>query len=279
MNWFDDVFGLVEDDPIIVAAVAVFFPPIGPTQSVPQTSATESASGAQHPGQDAGPPVVRPPVQPAQSVPPLVTGEIVGLAAALRAANPVVDQDMWLPALTPAMLKAKIITPRRIAAFLGQISQEAGPGFHEVTENLNYTHAYRICQVFPSEFPTQALASAYVSQPEKLADVCYAHKLGNGGPESSWRFRGRGLIQLTGRDEYSAFAKWAAMTIDAAADYAATPEGAAASACWYWTWKSLNTFADSWDLATVTRRVNGSAMEGHADRVAMAKAALTVLGG
>lgn len=205
---------------------------------------------------------------------------MASLRAAILAADPSVDLDAWVPALTPPMLKANIATPWRIAAFIGQVSQEAGTGFCRIAEDLNYTHASRICAVFPKEFNTLAQAASYVRQPEKLANACYAGKLGNGGPATGdgWRFRGRGLIQVTGRDQYAAFARWCGMDIDAAAEYAQTIEGAAASACWFWTHKSLNPFADRWDLASITRRINGNAMEGHAERVAMAAAALKALG-
>lgn len=225
------------------------------------------------------------PALPKPSVPKLggsISADILpGLAAALYAANPRVDQALWLPALSAPMRTAGLITPRRIAAFLGQVSQEAGAGFRELQENLSYTHPERIHAVFPDEFPTIASAAAYVGQPQKLASLCYAHKLGNGGPATGdgWRFCGRGLIQLTGRSEYSQFAAAIGQSVEDAAAFAVTPQGAAASACWYWTSRKLNPFADAWDLAAITRHINGSAMEGHAERVAMAEAALHTFGG
>jgi predicted chitinase len=221
-----------------------------------------------------------PAVPPAALPPPSGTLAIAGLDRALRAANPKVDQSVWLPALTEAMAGAGLTSPKRIAAFLGQVSQEAGPGFHATQENLSYTHADRIRAVFPSEFPTVEAAEPYVNAPQKLADACYAHKLGNGGPDTGdgWRFCGRGLIQITGRTEYAQFAESIGRSLEDAAAFAATPEGAAASACWFWTSRNLSPFADSWDLASVTRRVNGNAMEGHAERVAMSEAALKAVG-
>ena len=204
------------------------------------------------------------------------------LVAALRAAAPdlrAAEAVAWAIALAAPMRTAGITTPRRIAGFIGQCAVESD-GFTSTAENLCYSHAVRICAVWPSRFPTEAAAAAYVNAPEALANNVYADRMGNGLPESGdgWRFRGLGLIQITGRDEYAAFAASIGRTIDAAAAWAATPDGAAASATWFWGWKALNRLADAWDLLTLTRRINGG-LTGLADRQRACTAAYTALGG
>jgi putative chitinase len=204
------------------------------------------------------------------------------LVAALRAAAPnlrTADAAMWARVLADPMRAADITTPRRIAGFAGQCAVESD-GFTTTAENLRYSHAARICAVWPSRFPTEAAAAAYVNAPEALANSVYANRMGNGPPDSGdgWRFRGLGLIQITGREEYAAFAASIGRPIDAAAAWAATPEGAAASATWFWSWKALNRAADAWDLMTLTRRINGGLI-GLADRQRACTAAFAVLEG
>jgi putative chitinase len=200
-------------------------------------------------------------------------------AAVLRAAAPHADPTTWLPALQAAFDKWGLNTPRRVAAALGQFSVEAGDDFGEVVENLNYTHVLRICQVWPNEFPTPADATPYVANPEKLANRAYAERLGNGTEASGdgWRFRGRGLIQLTGRDEYTAFAGAQGMSVDDASAWCETPAGAAMSGCWYLATRGCLELADAWMIKSITLRVNGSAMLGLNDRIAASNAALAVM--
>lgn len=204
-----------------------------------------------------------------------------GLSAALGAAAPHADQSVWVPALNAAFARFDFSTARRVSGAIGQFVAEAGDGFSEIVENLNYTHASRICQVFPDEFPTLDSAQTAVGNPEVLANICYAHKLGNGDAASGdgWKYRGRSLIQLTGRDEYTAFATAVGMSPEDASAYAATPEGAAVAGCWYLSSRGCLPLLDSWSLAAVTITVNGRAMEGYSTRVAAANSALRALGG
>ncbi len=201
-------------------------------------------------------------------------------AAVLRAAAPQADPAVWLSPLQAAFDKCSVNTSRRIAAALGQFAVEAGPGFSEIIENLNYTHAVRICAVFPSEFPTLEDATPCVADPEGLANRAYANKNGNGDAASGdgWRFRGRGLIQITGRDPYTAFGAAQGMTADDAATWCETPSGAAMSGCWYLASRGCLDLADGWLLKSITLRVNGSAMLGLSDRIAASNAALRALG-
>jgi putative chitinase len=174
--------------------------------------------------------------------------------------------------------KANIIAPRCVAAFLGQCAHESG-GFRAIEEDLSYSAA-RLCQVWPSRFPTQEAAEACALQPEALANRVYANRLGNGDEASGdgWRFRGRGLIQITGRAAYESFAKTMGMTLDQAVEHATTLAGAADSAAWFWTENDLNALAACWSIDLLTRKINGG-LEGAAERNRLCEAALYVLGG
>lgn len=205
---------------------------------------------------------------------------MLDITAALAAAAPGADPAIWIPALTTAFNDNDMMTPRRDAAALGQFSVEAGPAFKEISENLFYTSVARICAVFPREFLTLASATGYTANPEALANRAYAGKLGNGDEASGdgWRYRGRGLIQITGLDDYTAFAATVGMTAADASAWCETPEGAAASACWYWTANNLNALADQWQLTAITKAVNGAAREGLLTRIAASNRALAAFG-
>jgi putative chitinase len=204
-----------------------------------------------------------------------------GLDAALRLVAPRLsnaDRAGWIAVLGAPLRKAQIVAPRCVAAFLGQCAHESG-GFRELEENLSYSAA-RLCQVWPNRFPTQEVAEACASQPEALANRVYANRMGNGDEASGdgWRFRGRGLIQITGRAAYESFAKAVGMTLDQAVAHAATLAGAADSAAWFWTENGLNTLAARWSIDLVTRKINGG-LEGAAERNRLCEAALHALGG
>jgi len=201
------------------------------------------------------------------------------LRAALAEIAPSVDFDVWLSPLADGFAAAAISTPQRIAAALGQFVAEAGEDFGELRENLNYTHAQHIHDVFPREFPTLEEAALAVGNPELLGDKVYAGRMGNGGEESGdgYCFRGAGLLQLTGREEITPWADSIGMTPEAAADWAGTPAGAASSACWYWSTRNLNQLADAWSIQAITLRVNGSAMLAAERRLAVSNAALAAI--
>ena len=203
------------------------------------------------------------------------------LARALGSTLPGVETRIWVPALIAAFTRFDMVKPRRMAAAIGQFSIEAGTSFHETVEDLNYATAARIHTVFPGKCPTVAAAEPYVHSPERLANHVYAGRLGNGDEASGdgWRFRGRGLIQLTGRAEYSEFAEAIGKTPEAASDYCESPEGAAVSGCWYLSSRQCLPLADAWHNDDITRRVNGRAMLGAARRAATANALLAALGG
>jgi predicted chitinase len=212
---------------------------------------------------------------------PSVTSTIPSFAAALHSTAHGVNTQVWVSALTSGFSQFGISTNKRIAAAIGQFLVEAGANFQEIIEVLTYTHASRLVQIFPNEFPTEAAAAPYVNNPEALGNKVYANKLGNGDEASGdgYRFRGRGLIQLTGRDEYTEFGATVNMTAEQAAAYCETPIGAATSGCWYLSSRGCIPYADSWNLAKITLLVNGRAMTDHAKRVAYSNAMLSALGG
>ncbi|MBW8684583.1 glycoside hydrolase family 19 protein [Chitinophaga rhizophila] len=166
--------------------------------------------------------------------------------------------QQYLPYLNQEMPVYQINTPARSSAFLAHLAHESGQ-FSVVTENLNY-RADRLLKVFPKYFPDMAVAQAYAGKPDRIANRVYGNRMGNGDESSGdgWRFRGRGLIQLTGRKTYSDCSK--ALTGDRktfldAPDLLTTPQYAVASACWFWTvYKGLNQVADEPDAWSTTYR-------------------------
>ena len=163
----------------------------------------------------------------------------------------------WHNALQQLLPDYGIDTPHRLAAFLAQCAHESG-NFVFIKENLNYRWQ-SLRKVFPKYFPTDQIAQQYEKQPEKIANRVYANRMGN-GPEDSgdgWKFCGRGLIQVTGRDNYSWFAASLDISPEEASEYMETFEGAAQSACWFWETNNLNQWADRGDIVTLTKRING----------------------
>jgi predicted chitinase len=206
---------------------------------------------------------------------------IPGLGNALTAVAPHINASVWLPALSAAFTKYSMLTNKRMAAAIGQFLVEAGSSFQEVVENLRYTSATRIAAVFPREFASAAEAQPYVNNPVAFANRVYANRLGNGDEASGdgYRFCGRGLIQLTGRNEYTQFGATLGMTPEQTSSYLETPEGAAMSGCWYLSENGCLPLADTWDISSITRRVNGTGMEGAAQRLSYSNAVLQRLGG
>lgn len=165
----------------------------------------------------------------------------------------------------------------RIACFIAQIAHESG-SFNYMEENLNYS-AKGLLGVFKKYFPTEELAKQYERQPEKIASRVYANRMGN-GPEDSkegFKFKGRGLIQLTGKDNYTKFAKSMEMSIDEAVEYTKTVKGAVESAAWFWGTNKLNDLCDKKDFLTLTKRINGGTI-GLESRIEHYKVALAELG-
>lgn len=175
------------------------------------------------------------------------------------------DADRWLDPLNAALDAWDIDTPDRAAMFLAQCAHESG-GFRRLVENLNYTAA-QLLRTWPNRFTAED-AAAMALQPEKIAERAYGGRMGNAaeGGGDGWRFRGRGIIQLTGRENYRLAGQ--ALGIDATGnpEQLAEPATAAQAAGWYWRTNGCNELADAGDYAGITRRINGG-MNGWDDRV------------
>ena len=134
-------------------------------------------------------------------------------------------------------------------------------------------------KIFSKYFPTADLAAQYANKPERIANRIYANRMGN-GPEISgdgYKYCGRGLIQLTGKDNYTFFAGSLNIPVEEASDYLATFEGATQSACWFWEQNNLNRFADANDVKGLTKAINGGYI-GLEDRISHTEHALHILG-
>jgi putative chitinase len=164
--------------------------------------------------------------------------------------------EKWLISLQFTCDKYNINTPDRIAGFLAQVGHESG-GFRFTVENLNY-RAEALTRVWPTRFPP-GIAESYAMQPERIANRAYCDRMGNGDEASGdgWKYRGRGLIQLTGKDNYAAFSLAADNEALVKPDLVAEPELAALSAGWFWSENGLNELADNRDIVGMTKRING----------------------
>jgi len=189
--------------------------------------------------------------------------------------NPHIDH--WHEALDQLLDDYDINTPLRVAHFVAQCAHESG-NFVFIKENLNYKAA-SLQKIFGKYFPTPELAQQYANRPERIANRIYANRMGN-GPETSgdgFRYCGRGLIQLTGKDNYTFFAGSLDIPVEEASDYLATFEGAAQSACWFWEQNNLNRLADAGDIKGLTRAINGGYI-GLEDRCNHYEHALHIMG-
>jgi putative chitinase len=189
------------------------------------------------------------------------------------------DPDGWVDAMNEVFPKYEIDTPKRIAAFIAQCGHESG-GWRVFSENLNYS-AKALDAVFGKYFVRAGRdAEEYHRQPEKIANVVYADRMGNGDTDSGdgWRYRGRGPIQLTGKNNYTRFSE--DMDVEAVDNpdmVSEDKEVALMSAIWYWNTNNLNKYADSGDIKTLTKRINGGYI-GLEDRIHHWEEALKALG-
>jgi putative chitinase len=191
--------------------------------------------------------------------------------------------DAWTTALNAAMDRFEINTPPRVAAFLAQIAHESGE-LQRLVENLNYSAA-RLCAVWPKRFSTVEAAQPYERNPERLANYVYAKRLGNGDVATGdgWRFRGRGLIQLTGRGNYRSCGAAVALPFENEPERLESPEAAALAAAQFWQSRGLNHLADDQnddnddeDFIAITKIINGgtAGLKSRQQYWARAKAAL-----
>jgi len=185
--------------------------------------------------------------------------------------------EQWAEVMEQLFPDYEINTPQRIAAFVAQCAHESN-GFTALKENLNYK-AESLCKVFPRYFPNIDVATQYAHNQEAIANRAYANRMGNGPEESGdgYKYCGRGLIQLTGKDNYQSFADSVEMSVDDVPEYLGTFEGALQSALWFWEKNTLNALADAGDILTLTKRINGGTL-GLEDRIKHYEHALHVLG-
>jgi putative chitinase len=181
----------------------------------------------------------------------------------------------WLGPLEEAFAKYDISTPQRQSCFIGQCAHESG-NFKTLQENLNYS-AEGLMKTWPSRFPTKEVADQYARQPAKIAGKVYNGRLGNTSEEEAAKYLGRGLIQLTGKENYEHCGSSLGVDLLSNPDWLLDPKYAALSAGWFWNKKGLNSLADASDLETMTKRINGGLI-GLDDRKAKIAKALSVLG-
>ena len=182
--------------------------------------------------------------------------------------------EEWIDAINQTFEYFDISTPEQQASFLGQCGHESN-GFTELVENLNYK-AESLCKVWPKRFPTLDAAQPYNRNPEAIANHVYAGRMGNADEDSGdgFRYRGRGLIQLTGRANYKACGEALGVDLEANPEAVETPQFAALSAGWFWSTHGLNNIAS--DIMAVTKKINGGTL-GLDDRVARTERALNAL--
>jgi putative chitinase len=183
----------------------------------------------------------------------------------------------WLGPLEEVFAKYDISTPIRQASFIGQCAHESG-NFKTLEENLRYS-AVSLMKVWPSRFPNLEVANQYASNAEKIANKVYGGRMGNGPEETGegWKYHGRGLIQLTGKENYEHCGSGIDANLLADPSLLLDPRYACLSAGWFWNKKGLNALADAKDYETMTKRINGGLI-GLDDRKAKIAKAMSVLG-
>ncbi|MQA39966.1 glycoside hydrolase family 19 protein [Rugamonas aquatica] len=186
------------------------------------------------------------------------------LAAMLEQKNRQDLAALWIEPVRQAMDEWEINTDARVAAFLAQVIHESA-SFNQLAENLNYT-AIRLCKVWPKRFETIEAAQPFANNPERLANLVYASRMGNGDERSGdgYRYRGRGLIQLTGRENYTRCGLAIRQDLLATPDLLLQPAAASRSAAWFWKSHGLNELADPrpdgdavTDFGRITKIING----------------------
>lgn len=265
------------------AAPAAPAAPVAPAEPVEVAPAAPAPAAAAPPAPAAP---AAPAASPEASAAPVEPVHVMAMAAApvapLSPAIEMVSVDMlrvacpstpietlapWVAPIKDACHRFEIDKIRRVAAFVAQMAVESA-GFTRLEENLRYS-AKRLTEVWPRRFPTLDAAKPYAANPQKLANKVYAGRMGNGDEASGdgWTFRGGGPLQVTGRDNWTAFAKAMGLSVDAALAYGRTVAGGVMAAAWFWESNDLNRLADTPGVADESRRINGGD-NGLADRKA-----------
>jgi putative chitinase len=185
------------------------------------------------------------------------------------------DLHGWYNVLSVYLPKYDINTKERVAAFIAQCAHESS-GFNVVEENLNYS-AEQLVKTFKRRVANVNVAN-YARNPRKIANLVYADRMGK-GPENTgdgWLYRGRGLIQVTGKSNYQGFAKFKGISLADAIEYLSTKDGAIESACWFWQSRNINKLADAKDIVGMSKVINGGT-NGLDDRISYYNRAIDVL--
>jgi putative chitinase len=180
----------------------------------------------------------------------------------------------WLDPINQALKKYALDSNRRIAAFIGQCQHESG-NFKLVKENLNYS-AESLMKTWPSRFPDLDTANQYAHNQEKIANKVYAGRMGNTEDGDGFKYIGRGVIQITGKDNYKNCGEALGLDLLDNPDLISEPTGAVLSAGWFWNKHGLNILADAQDYTNMTKRINGGIL-GLDDRVMKINKVLDVL--
>ena len=180
---------------------------------------------------------------------------------------------VFVPVLNTAMSRYQIIGTKRIAAFIAQVGHESG-NLTRLVENLNYS-ADALRRNWPSRFSVE-LASAVARKPEQIANIAYGNRMGNSAPGDGWKYRGRGLIQITGKNNYRACGEALGLDLIIQPELLEIPHYACMSAAWFWATNGLNNLADAGKFDAITQRINGG-HNGAVDREELYARALKVL--
>ena len=201
---------------------------------------------------------------------------------------------VFVPVLNTAMSRYQIVGAKRIAAFVAQVGQESGH-LTRLVENLNYS-ADGLSNTWPSRFAEPDRKGGYVKvqvagkvrnkpntlalsverKPEQIANIAYGNRMGNTAPGDGWKYRGRGLIQITGKNNYRACSEALGLDLIAQSELLEKPQHACMSAAWFWATNGLNTLVDAGKFDAITQLINGGQV-GAADRQALYARALKVL--
>ena len=185
-------------------------------------------------------------------------------------------EGKWFEPLQETFEKYQINTPKRQACFIGQCMHESG-GFKFLRENLNYS-AKALMATWPSRFPDADTAEKFERNPSAIANKVYSGRMGNTEDGDGAKYIGRGLIQLTGKDNYTAFGEAIGEDLVANPQLVEEPRYAALSAGWFWNKRGLNALADAMDIETLTKRINGGSI-GIDDRKAKISMVLNAISG
>ena len=180
---------------------------------------------------------------------------------------------IFVPVLNTALNRYQIVGTKRIAAFIAQVGHESCQ-LTRLVENLSYS-ADALRKTWPSRFSME-LAITVARKPEQIANIAYGNRMGNTAPGDGWKYRGRGLIQITGKDNYRACGEALGLDLMAHPELLEKPQHACMSAAWFWATNGLNTLADAGKFDAITQRINGG-QTGAADRQALYARALKVL--